>query len=247
MIFDQVYKLDPKSLLKPKKSIVGVNKPMVIFSFDDGYETDYNIARIEMENRNIKGTSFIVPTWVGQTGHMTWNEVKELHNNPNWDIQCHTYTHQYLAEMNETEIRNEMENVNQAFIDNGLPTPQHHAYPFGSTNELVRQIVGEYRLTQRATGLDERHYNDYRTIVASEIKGISVDAMTQERLDLAKRVLLKGMKERKIMYVYCHRIVHEDTGYPYQTLYDNFIEILNYINYLGLETFTVSEFYNKVF
>lgn len=248
MIIDQVFSLTKPSLMKPyKKKFVPPKEPLLVYSFDDAFDTDYYKAFPAMQARGIKGTSFVVPTWIGTPGYCTWEQLKEMKNSGIWDLQCHTTTHRYMAELTEAELHQEMQGVDQAFLDQGLDTPKHHAYPFGSTSDLVRSVFSEYRLTQRATGLDERHLNDYRTIVPSEIKGISVDAISQERLELAKRVITTGVNERKIIYLYNHRIVEVAGEYPYQTLESSFIELLDLIVSLGVETLTVSEMYDRVF
>jgi hypothetical protein len=43
----------------------------------------------------------------------------------------------------------ELQTVNNDFAAHGLPIPQHHAYPYGSYNDLVISVVSQYRLSGR--------------------------------------------------------------------------------------------------
>jgi len=47
----------------------------VVVSFDDAYETDYTTVYPLFKARGLKGTSYIVTSFIGTTGHLTWDEI----------------------------------------------------------------------------------------------------------------------------------------------------------------------------
>jgi len=50
----------------------------VVVSFDDAYETDYTTAYPLFKDRGLKGTSYIVTSFIGTTGHVTWDEIATM-------------------------------------------------------------------------------------------------------------------------------------------------------------------------
>lgn len=247
MIFNRTLKSIARgSLLKPREVRNNVKKPLIVFSFDDGRSTDYTIAYPIMSNLGIKGTSNIITSFVGRDGYLTWSQIKEMKAS-GWDFQCHTHDHADLTTLTEAQIRLEMENVNNAFTSHELELPKHHAYPRGITNELVTNIISEYRLTQRLTGIDTKHLNDYSSINANSLQAVSVDTQNDDRLSLVKSVINTGFNSNKVMILYCHKIVNEYDGYDYQMMQSYFEEILGYIKSIGVETLTISEMYDRVF
>ena len=89
-----------------------------------------------------------------------------------WDFQCHTYTHPHLPNLTQAEIHSELQQVNDAFAAHGLPTPQHHAYPFGEYNATVKSIVAQYRESARtvAGGIESFPVSDWHEMMAYEIQ-----------------------------------------------------------------------------
>jgi peptidoglycan/xylan/chitin deacetylase (PgdA/CDA1 family) len=90
------------------------------------------------------------------TGIITTSPVNSIAETTNswdptlgWDFQCHSHTHPDLKDLTPEEIRWEMEQVDAAFTAHGYAIPEHHAYPFGGYNDVVKAVVAEYRLTGR--------------------------------------------------------------------------------------------------
>lgn len=248
MIIDQVQHLRKPSLLKPnyQQKREALKKPLLVFSFDDITSSDYTFAFPLMQSMGIKGTSYVITDFVGKPSYLTWAQVAEM-KSAGWDFQCHTNKHGNVSDMTEAELRADMEAVNAAFIAHGIEPPKHHAYPRGLTNDVAKTIMEDYRLTQRLTGIDARHLNDYKTIDASALKAISVDTQDDSRFNLVKSSINTGVNERKIIILYCHRIVPSADGYEYQVLESYFTQILEHIKMLGVETLTISEMYDRVF
>lgn len=50
-------------------------KATVVISFDDAYETDYTTVYPLFKARGLKGTSYIVTSFIGQPGQLTWEQI----------------------------------------------------------------------------------------------------------------------------------------------------------------------------
>ena len=122
--------------------------PMVVFTMDDGVETDYTNAYRLAKERGIPLVSYINTNNIGKAGRLTWDQIREMRA-AGFAIECHTHTHVDVTSLTEAELRATLEAVNAAFVAAGLPAPEHHSYPFGRSDEASRAIVAEYRETAR--------------------------------------------------------------------------------------------------
>jgi len=66
-----------------------------------------------------------------------------------WDFEDHTNTHPHLNQLTADQIRAEEDAVNLAFTSHGYPVPQHLAYPYGSYDAAVIQVISTYRKSGR--------------------------------------------------------------------------------------------------
>lgn len=55
-------------------------KAMVVVSFDDVWATDYTTVYPLFKARGLKGTSYIVPSFIGQPGRLTWEQIHLMRN-----------------------------------------------------------------------------------------------------------------------------------------------------------------------
>jgi peptidoglycan/xylan/chitin deacetylase (PgdA/CDA1 family) len=123
-------------------------KPMVVISTDDGRIADYTTTYPLAAARRIPITHYITITDPGSPAVMTWDQVKELRA-AGFGIECHSYGHVDLKTLTAAELHANMQAVNAAYSAIGLPSPEHHAYPFGSVNADVMTVISEYRNTGR--------------------------------------------------------------------------------------------------
>lgn len=217
-----------------------MTKPILVFGFDDGTATDYSIAYPELLARGIKGTSWINGSSIGKPGIMTWAQVMELANHPEWDVQCHSYNHVRLNELSDEELRLEMTLQNEAFILNGLPPPKHHAYPYGEFDSRVASTVLEYRLTARRTGWSADHINKYETLLHDirngTVKAINADVTSAERRDELCRFVDIAMETNGIVIFYGHEILPAHKQW--------WLDVFDHIEASGITTMTISELYD---
>lgn len=219
--------------------------PVVGITFDDGYRSDFDLAYPEFKKRGMVGTSYI---WTDRTDNyadaMNLESLIELKLN-GWGVECHTRDHERLGDLTDEEIHAQMQGLNEDFDRYGLPTPRHHALPFGSGGNVkrVQNIILQYRKTIRNIQSHSNSiYNDWDTIDLSAINAYSLDARTEEEL---KRAIDLTIENKGILVLITHKVVDGETV-EYQTSLSKLIAVLDYIEEKGVITDTMAGIYRRV-
>ena len=129
---------DPQSNTNPQttQNVVSSKDPVVI-TFDDGLESAYLIAFPIMQQYGIKGTVYVVPSWVGTSGYMTLDQLTELHN-AGWTIASHSLDHLDLTTLSDADITTQLQSTIDWLKNNGFSDGAYQlAYPFGDYNDTV--------------------------------------------------------------------------------------------------------------
>lgn len=118
-------------------------KPVII-TFDDGYKDIYTNAWPILQKYNLKGNSYIISGWIGGDVYMNNDMITQIHNSPNFEIGSHTVTHRQLATLSNEDIEYEVSQSKQD-LENLLKTNiDVIAYPVGSYDNRVLNIVSKY-------------------------------------------------------------------------------------------------------
>lgn len=112
----------------------------VVLTFDDGYRDNYDIAWPLLEKHGFIGTFCLVSDYVGATGHMTRDQVRQLAQAGN-EIASHTRTHPDLRRVDAQRLQNEVEGSRrqlEAIIEQPVIT---FCYPSGKYDDKVLAAV----------------------------------------------------------------------------------------------------------
>lgn len=109
------------------------SKP-VLLTFDDSFDSHYQVFRNELAPRGFKATFFVISNYcAGQVTasgrHLTQAQLAEMGASPLVDIESHTANHPDLAKSSAQELTHELEAPVAALT---RYTPAYIAYPFGS-------------------------------------------------------------------------------------------------------------------
>lgn len=164
--------------IKPLNEVNFGLMPIVTIATDDGWDTDYDLYKM-MQKKGMRGTSFIVGTFVGGSANLNAIQIKEMAD-AGWEIASHTYNHVNL--INESfpdgviyqifENKKYLENITNKKIET-------MAYPFGATNEEVRNIVRSFHegaRTSVTTGWNE--FGDVANIYNMKTKWVDFSSWT---------------------------------------------------------------------
>lgn len=140
--FDKISRLDPKT-------------KAVILTFDDGYKDAYEQAYPILKKYGFIGIFYIIAGSVGDGAYMSWDQIKELHQN-GMIIGSHTISHPDLRNISDTELVSQLAGSRNLIKDNTGIVTTDFCYPAGKYNETVilkLQELGYQTATTVAPGL----------------------------------------------------------------------------------------------
>jgi peptidoglycan/xylan/chitin deacetylase (PgdA/CDA1 family) len=152
------------------------------------------------------------------------------------DMQCHSKSHTQEDTLTEDELHAEMQHVNNSFTSAGIPTPEHHAYPFGSYNGQAMGVISQYRKTGRAYQASASYYTYYNNQDKFILPGSQVDEgyiSTEDQRTAIKEALYKCQQQKGFMSLMWHQ--QSEDGKV------NLVEIIEYAENIGMDVVDMSE------
>jgi peptidoglycan/xylan/chitin deacetylase (PgdA/CDA1 family) len=116
--------------------------PLVSFVFDDGYETDYTVAKDIFSLQGEVACTAVVTNWLNTENYLSVSQLLELQKD-GWEILSHTESHPDLKTLSESQIESELSNSKSILENQGL-TVKNLVYPFNKTNAIVKKIAAKY-------------------------------------------------------------------------------------------------------
>lgn len=119
----------------PEKSIA--------ITIDDGYKDNYEYAYQTAKKYNIK-MDFMIPTGlIGNPGYMTWDDLKEMSQDPRIGIYNHTWSHASLGAADRVTIEREVMTAQKQLEEKLGVKNSIFVYPYGSYSPLAIEILRE--------------------------------------------------------------------------------------------------------
>ena len=91
-----------------------VDTDIAILTFDDGDLSMYAIAFPLLREFNLQATFFIVPSYIGEIGYMSWEQVRSMADYKDdrgqqlFSFGSHSYSHRPLAQLQPAELQQEL-------------------------------------------------------------------------------------------------------------------------------------------
>lgn len=109
-------------------------------TFDDGHWSHSEIVLPALQKRGLVATFFLVTSWVGTSGYLTWDEARALLSS-GMAIGSHTVSHRVLAGLNRHEVKTEFE-ISKAYLEDRLAAPVTSlSLPGGYAPRSLRQLA----------------------------------------------------------------------------------------------------------
>ncbi len=158
---DQQYEVTPEQfeselavLAKEKYTVVSFDQMMtaihggenlpeksVVITIDDGRESQYLYALPLLKKYGFSATFFIFTNAIGKKGYLTWDQLKELHDE-GMAIEAHTRFHPFLTRItDDAELRKELTESKKLLEDKLGISVKYFAYPFGLYDDRVVAAV----------------------------------------------------------------------------------------------------------
>jgi peptidoglycan/xylan/chitin deacetylase (PgdA/CDA1 family) len=128
----------------------GLDRGMVSVTFDDGWLTQYDVARPVLAANGIPGTFYIVSGELRNPERMTPQQILQLRADGH-EIGAHSISHPDLSALGPADVDLQLAQ-SQRDLEALLGAPvRNFAYPFGSANPAVQAACLAYYRTCRTT------------------------------------------------------------------------------------------------
>lgn len=137
--------------------------PLISFSFDDGWQSQYASALPILERAGFPATFYVISTRVGTSLHMTQQEILAMEAGGN-EIGDHTRTHPELAKLSDVKAEQEIVGARSDLFSLGIKDISTFAYPYGSHGTSTPSLVkaaGLIGARSSRTGLNNDTTNPY--------------------------------------------------------------------------------------
>ena len=113
----------------------------IMLTIDDGFKSFYDQAWPILKKEKIPFILFVNTREVGTKGYMSWKQIKEISKEDFVHIGNHSYSHEYLIDMNNQEIMNDINLAISDFKNNLGYNSSFFSYPFGEYSNNFKNII----------------------------------------------------------------------------------------------------------
>ena len=174
-------------------------RPIVSFTFDDGWRSAYTQAVPILNIDGYKATFYITPSIIETPHFMSANDLASLFKDGH-EIASHSYSRGDLTMMSQNALSSQLRQGQSYLTDAGLPT-SHFAPPYGKTDAEVEWFTHQLFTTSR--GLDAG-INTKQNIDPYNLKVLSINKETS--LDELKDALEKTKQMNGWLILVYHNI-----------------------------------------
>jgi len=222
--------------------VAGNDRPVVTFTFDDGFETDYAVARPVLDRYHFPATAYVIPSMVGEPDRLDLTQLRDLQDLNGWDIASHSYSHSNLTSILPTEIENELLLSKQFLESNGFRNAAaHFAYPYGEfdNGDLKSQVQKYYKTARTAEGA-------FETLPPSDPYRLRAMVVTNSTTpsDVSEQVQSAITNGDWLILVF-HRIVQSDADEELKYPVSDFAAIVDDVASKGVDVMTISQVYDN--
>lgn len=220
------------------------DRAIVTFAFDDGFDSDYIMARPVLDKYHFPATSYVVGSTVGSSGKLSIEQLKNLQELNRWDISSHSYSHSNLTARPRAEIEDDL-SLSKKFLENNrlYKGSEHFAFPYGEfDSEALRAVVQKYFKTARTVEgpVETLPPSDPYRLRVMMVSNSDSPLQVSERV----RAALAGGDWLIIVF---HRLVDSDADQETEYLVSDFEQIVDDVASRGVDVMTVSEVYEDKF
>ena len=134
-------------------------KKKILLTIDDAFKSFYDQAWPILKRDKIPFILFVNTREIGSNGYMTWNQIKEISKEKFVHIGNHSYSHDYLVDKSDGEIRYDIELAIADFKKNLGYSSTFFSYPFGEYSinfkDVIKNFGFKYAFGQHSGVVDE--------------------------------------------------------------------------------------------
>lgn len=220
-------------VLAPKNT-----RAIVTFAFDDGYESDYTMARPVLDRYHFAATAYVSGSLIGTPERLSVDQLKKLQDLNGWDIASHSYFHSNMTGLAPTVIESDLVLSKEFLVNNGLYRgSEHFAYPYGEfDSEPLRSLVQKHFQTARTV---EGYVETLPPADPYRLRAVVVtNTTTPEEVAQQVRAAISGGDWLVLVF---HRIVESGADQETRYLKADFEHIVEELAGMGVDVMTASE------
>ncbi|MGA2670076.1 MAG: Ig-like domain-containing protein, partial [Dehalococcoidia bacterium] len=206
----------------------------VTITFDDGYQSQYDIAYPVMNQYGFKGTLFVITGIVNSSGILNLQEIQEMHSH-GWEIDSHTVTHPYLTQLSQSQLEAELANSKSWIVNNSLGGSIALAYPYGNYDGNVASTASKYYRYARTT---TPGINDFSTSNVVLYNVPLWGSSSYNSLSSAEQLVSNAISQNKWAVVMAHGVtdnqsdsrLNSNDGWCTTTVFTSFLTFLKNAN-----------------
>jgi peptidoglycan/xylan/chitin deacetylase (PgdA/CDA1 family) len=123
---------------QPPRPVSG--QTVISLTFDDAYQNQWRYAVPLLRAHHMSATFYVITADSNRRCCMSWSQLRALQEQGD-DVGSHTVSHPYLTQLLEPDISAEVCGSRQDMIARGIYNPQSFAYPFGTYNAAIEDVV----------------------------------------------------------------------------------------------------------
>ncbi len=120
------------------------NKKKVLLTIDDGFLSFYENAWPILKERKIPFILFVSTREVGNSGYMTWDQIREIAKEKFVHIGHHSHSHEYLVDEKIENIKKDILTANKIFKKELGSISKFFSYPFGEYSNDFKKLIEEF-------------------------------------------------------------------------------------------------------
>ena len=114
-----------------------------MLTIDDAFTSFYEYAWPYLKKNKIPFILFISTKAVGNSGYMTWDEIKEIEKEEFAFLGNHSHSHEYLINYDFIDFKNDIEESIKIFKNNIGYNPIYFSYPFGEYSLEQKKYISK--------------------------------------------------------------------------------------------------------
>ena len=232
--------VDNYSLKKISNDPTKFNNGLVSINFDDGWRSAYQNALPILDAAGFKSNQFIVTGRMNSDfpGYVQPNEVLSMQSRGH-EVGAHTRTHSDLTTLTDAEARAEIQGSRNDLKAIGINPVNFFAYPFGSYDDQVQQIVKDAGFA--AGRSSDGGYND-KTIDLFALRRQPMLANTT--LPQVKGYIDKALTDKTWVILLFHEV--NNSGNQYSVTPSFFQQTVDYLKQKSVVPVTLSQAINLI-
>ncbi|AKQ68587.1 Endo-1,4-beta-xylanase A precursor [Myxococcus hansupus] len=225
------------TLAGPASAAKPFTEGMVTITLDDGWTTQYTLARPELNSRDIPATYGLVTRAIaeGWGGYMTLTQAQTLVSEGN-DIASHTLTHPDLTSLTPPQLLSELRD-SRAWLETalGLPAVPNLVVPFGLQNGPVLDVIRQHYASSRTVNAGR----NFRDTVVYDLR--ANDVARNVPVSAVQGWVDQAILEKSWLILVFHEFTNGTPTRDTQYVTSDFEAILDYVQTSGVRTVTLSE------